>query len=250
MKLIPRRLVLPAFAALLVALLGVSMLRVTPAEAAPAATKSCVATGESANSYTCTLTITPSVPSPSGSWLVQMVPGPGIFTGTSTVTSSIGCTSAPTIGVGSYISAQYGTADFDVVMSGGGCGPTAVVEVTEIVSMTTMGTLCQRVWVNTSSPFATACETFTPVSTPTPTPGTFAAPPMFSSGGIANSVFYGGTVAQLDTALRAVGAAGVWAQDGSGEFVLYIVDGGFVNGAFTAAFVTSLPDPSALTLVR
>ncbi|MDA0302261.1 MAG: Ig-like domain-containing protein, partial [Chloroflexi bacterium] len=53
--------------------------------------------------------------------------------------------------------------------------------------------------------------------TPTPTPGTgagtFASTPVFSTSGLAQVVFNGGSVTQLDAALAAVNANGAWAQD-------------------------------------
>lgn len=81
------------------------------------------------------------------------------------------------------------------------------------------------------------------------TSGTFVAPPAFSSGNLAASVFNGGTVAQLDSALAAVAAAGAWAQDASGEYRLYIVNGGFVNDGFRAAFPDGFANQIAITLV-
>ncbi len=66
---------------------------------------------------------------------------------------------------------------------------------------------------------------------------------------LAQVVFNGGTVAQLDTALTDNKAAGAWAQDSKGAFQLYIVNGGFVNAGFTAAFPTGFAGVTALTIV-
>jgi hypothetical protein len=79
--------------------------------------------------------------------------------------------------------------------------------------------------------------------------GTFAAAPVFSASKLANVVFMGGTVAQLDAALVANNATGAWAQNAQGKFILYVVNGGFVNDEFKAAFPNGLPNPSALTVV-
>jgi hypothetical protein len=90
--------------------------------------------------------------------------------------------------------------------------------------------------------------------TPTPTPGTgagtFASTPVFSTSGLAQVVFNGGSVAQLDAAMASVNANGAWAQDSSGRFQLYIRNGGFVNDAFRAAFPNGFSGVRALTLVR
>ena len=79
--------------------------------------------------------------------------------------------------------------------------------------------------------------------------GMFAAPPAFSAGKLALSVFNGGTVGQLDSALAALAANGAWAQDANGAFRLYILNGGFVNDGFKAAFPNGFANQIALTLV-
>ncbi len=118
----------------------------TPASAA-SASKSCVLSGS--NTYICTFTITPAVPLTPGPMLVQMItPGPGTFSGASVVTSSPGCTTSPSISSGSYISPQSGTADYDVVVGAGGCTGAATITVTEMITVTASGLVCQRVWVN------------------------------------------------------------------------------------------------------
>jgi hypothetical protein len=80
--------------------------------------------------------------------------------------------------------------------------------------------------------------------------GTFASTPVFSAGGLAQVVYNGGSVAQLDAAISGAGAQGAWAQTSNGQFVLYIVNGGFVNDAFKAAFPNGFSGVTALTLVK
>ncbi|MGE3856148.1 MAG: IPT/TIG domain-containing protein, partial [Dehalococcoidia bacterium] len=88
-----------------------------------------------------------------------------------------------------------------------------------------------------------------PPAAPAPTTGALAAPPVFSDGGQAQSVFTGGTVGQLEQAVIEAGAAGAWLQDGEGAFVLFIVGGGAVNGPFTSAFPEGFPAAVPLVLV-
>ncbi|MGE3856822.1 MAG: hypothetical protein AB7G21_07680 [Dehalococcoidia bacterium] len=80
-------------------------------------------------------------------------------------------------------------------------------------------------------------------------PGTFAQTPVFSSTGLAQVVFNGGTLAQLESALTSVGAEGAWGQSSNGQFHLYIVGGGFVNDGFRAAFPNGFSGVTAMTLV-
>ena len=79
-------------------------------------------------------------------------------------------------------------------------------------------------------------------------PGTFASAPVYSASKLAQAVFNGGTVVQLETAITATGT-GAWAQDSKGVFALYIVNGGFVNDAFKAAFPTGFAGVTAVTVV-
>ena len=79
--------------------------------------------------------------------------------------------------------------------------------------------------------------------------GGFASAPVFSASKLAQSVFNGGSVAQLETAVTAGGGTGVWAQDANGVFVLDIINGGFVNDAFKAAFPTGFAGVTAVTVV-
>lgn len=81
-------------------------------------------------------------------------------------------------------------------------------------------------------------------------PGTFAAPPVFSPDNLAQVVFNGGTAEQLARALTEHGAVAAWAQTPGGKFVIYLVNGGFVNDEFKAAFPGGITRPVALTLVR
>lgn len=135
----------------------------TPASAA-SASKSCVLAGT--NTYTCTFTITPGIAVGAGSWLVQMItPSPGTFSGPSVVTSVSGC-AASTVTAGTTISPQFGVADYDVTVGGAGCGPTGSVTVTELVTVTSSGLLCQRVWITAGAPSTSACANV--VYTPPP----------------------------------------------------------------------------------
>ena len=79
--------------------------------------------------------------------------------------------------------------------------------------------------------------------------GTFAYAPVYSANKLAQVVFMGGTVVQLDAALVAHNGGGAWAQNAQGVYILYIVNGGFVNDSFKAAFPNGLPNPIALTVV-
>ncbi|MDA0302080.1 MAG: hypothetical protein O2822_06080 [Chloroflexi bacterium] len=96
----------------------------------------------------------------------------------------------------------------------------------------------------------TATPTATATATATPGAGGFVSTPAFSAGGVAQVVYNGGTVAQLETAMVAAGANGAWAQTSSGAFQLYIVNGGFVNDSFRNAFPNGFSGVTALTLVR
>ena len=161
MQGIAQRLVLRGLPVLLVGFFAVlSLLPAAPASAAPSALKTCTLTG--ANVYTCTFTITPSVAAVAGdAWLVQMVtPGPGTFTGPPTVTSATDCVTVPGIASpGSFISTPSGTADYDVTIGSGGCLATATVVITETVTVTASGQICQRVWVNAAFTPVTSCDT-------------------------------------------------------------------------------------------
>lgn len=121
-----------------------------------------------------------------------------------------------------------------------GCPPLAGIFIAEPSSATT--------------PTPTPVATRTPGVTPTPTPtlsGTFATPPVFPSTGarLAQVVFLGGTIAQLDTALTGANASGAWAQSANGTFFLYIVGApAFVNLPFQQAFPSGFTTTTALTV--
>jgi len=134
----------------------------------PSADKACSLTSIS-NVYTCTFTITPSIATGPGAWLVQMVtPGPGAITSTPVVsTATTGCNVLPAITApGSLISPIFGNADYDLVVGPGGCNANAVVVITETVTVTASGQVCQRVWITAGFPSVTACDTV--VYTPQP----------------------------------------------------------------------------------
>lgn len=102
----------------------------------------------------------------------------------------------------------------------------------------------------TATATGTATATATATATPTPGPGGFASAPVFSTTGLSQVVFNGGTVVQLETAMTGAAANGAWAQTSTGQFHVYIVGGGFVNDAFKAAFPNGFAGVTALTLVR
>ncbi len=119
------------------------------------------------------------------------------------------------------------------------------------------GVLVAQEAMATPTPTATATATSTgtatptPIVTPTPT-GRFAAPPVFPPSGprLAQVVFLGGTITQLDTALTSNNANGAWAQTSTGVFYLYIVGApAFVNAPFLQAFPNGFASTTALTIV-
>ena len=96
----------------------------------------------------------------------------------------------------------------------------------------------------------------TPTSTslaPVPATGTgaFVTSPRFGTGSMALVVYGGGSVAQLEAAAQAGEAKGVWAQDSSGAFLLFVVNGPtFVNEPFRTKFAAGIAANTAVTLVR
>ena len=81
--------------------------------------------------------------------------------------------------------------------------------------------------------------------------GGFAGTPAFSGGGQAAAVFLGGSVDQLETAARNLGANGVWVQHSSGAFELLIVGGPpFLRDAFVRRFGSGFVGSIAVTLTR
>lgn len=82
-------------------------------------------------------------------------------------------------------------------------------------------------------------------------PGTFASAVVFAPSGQALVVFTGGSPEQIEAAARAVGATGVWVQDGAGTFRLVVVNGPtFLRDQFRAAFPIGLSGNVAVTIVR
>lgn len=81
--------------------------------------------------------------------------------------------------------------------------------------------------------------------------GRFASPPVFGAGSVAQVVFVGGTVQQLEAAVSAAGARGVWSQDAAGTYRLLAVGApSFVQAPFVAAFPNGFVGATAVTLVR
>ena len=75
------------------------------------------------------------------------------------------------------------------------------------------------------------------VAAPQTGPGTFAAPPVFSTSGVAQVVYNGGSAEQLLKAATGGGAKTAWAQAPDGKYVALIPGApDFVNEAFYAAF--------------
>lgn len=82
-------------------------------------------------------------------------------------------------------------------------------------------------------------------------PGTFAAPPTFSTAGLASVVFNGGTVDQLEAAALSQRATGVWVQDSTGVYQLLVVGGpSFLKDAVKAKFPAGFSGVAAVTLTR
>ena len=81
--------------------------------------------------------------------------------------------------------------------------------------------------------------------------GTFSSPPNFGTGKMAQVVFTGGTVAQLDAATSAAGGTGAWVQDSTGAFRLLIVGApAFLRSAFEAAFPVGFTTVTGVTVTR
>jgi hypothetical protein len=78
----------------------------------------------------------------------------------------------------------------------------------------------------------------------------FAGSPVFSSSGMAQVVFQGGTLEDLEAAAQGAGANGVWAQGPDGSFQLLVVGGpAFLKDGFRARFPNGLA-VAAVTLTR
>ncbi len=76
--------------------------------------------------------------------------------------------------------------------------------------------------------------------------GTFLQTPTFTEAGLATVVFAGGTVAQLEEAARASGAAGAWIQDPAGAYRLLVIGG---PPSLRDAFAVTFPGELGLTPV-
>ncbi|MSQ31442.1 MAG: hypothetical protein EXR64_05395 [Dehalococcoidia bacterium] len=93
----------------------------------------------------------------------------------------------------------------------------------------------------------------TVAATPPPAPGTgtFAGTPIFDSTGRALAVFMGGTVDQLATAAAERAATGIWVQDGTGAFQLYVIGGPvFLNQQFRSRFSSGFPGVTSVLLMK
>ena len=229
--LISKRLLVQVLVVGLFAVLA--LLQTSPASAA-SASKSCSVT--TPNVYACTFTIIPGVAVGAGSWLVQTA-GPGTFTSPSVVSSSSGCSSAAVTAGGTPINPPTSTAasDYNVTIGGTGCSPSAVVVVTETITVTSTGSVCQTVWITAAMPGITACATVQFAKSLTFTGGTIA--PVGVS-----IVSFTGTTMQLDAA----GAANVpkitsVSATAGGKLITYVIGApAFVNVEFNAAFPMGL----------
>ena len=172
-----------------------------------------------------------------------------------TVTDASGNVVADGTPIQFTISSQAGAVSSACTVSSNGVASSAVALVSSTASVivtasyATSGSAATCAATGSETVSATVVVT-TGGSAPVVTgAGTFAAAPVFSAAKLAQVVFNGGTVAQLDTAISGGAATGAWAQDSKGVFALYIVNGGFVNDAFKAAFPTGFAGVTALTVV-
>jgi len=234
---LPTSLVFRLLPVVAVALLGLLALQPSPVGAVGTVAKVCSQT--SPNLYTCTLTISPTIDTDPGSWLVQMdTASTGTFASTPVVSASTtGCSTLPGVASpGSFISGPAGTADYDVVIGSGGCDSSATVVITETIAVTASGQVCQKVWVVASSPFETACATVTYTA-----PGSGPFTGSIAPSGASLVVFGGGTVMDLGDAATAAGIRSVWLTTG-GMLVGYVPGApSFVNAGFTMAFPNGVP---------
>ena len=82
-------------------------------------------------------------------------------------------------------------------------------------------------------------------------PGAFTSTPTFGATGLANAVFSGGTVDQLEAAARTVSASGAWVQTSDGSFQILVVGGPpFLKDAFKANFPRGFGGLVPVTLSR
>ena len=98
----------------------------------------------------------------------------------------------------------------------------------------------------------TAAATPAPVVTPPVAAGTkFAATPIFDATGRSLAVFTGGSVNDLTTAATDARASGVWVQDSTGMFQLFIVGGpSFIGDQFRAKFTAGFSGFTSVLLTR
>ena len=94
--------------------------------------------------------------------------------------------------------------------------------------------------------YAVSVKSAAPV---TPATAAFASKPVYSASKQAQAVFMGGTLEALEQAMLSEGAAGAWAQDGTGRFQLYIAQAGVVNADFVRVFPKGFAGPTAMTLI-
>ena len=174
----------------------------------------------------------------------------GAVSNTCTTTTSGKASSAVSLNSGS--GSVIVTASYNESGSAAGCAifaGTAAVDGTSFLTTTTgPGSQGVSTVVNIGT-VVTPPATVAPVAVPASGAGSFASAPVYSASKQASVVFNGGTVAQLDAAITAAGGTGAWAQDSKGNFVAYIVGGGAVNAAFTAAFPTGFAGVTALTVI-
>ncbi len=208
----------------------------TPPAPGPAATKVCLPTSTK-NVFTCIFTITPMVATAPGPWLVQMVtPGPGTFTAPSVVSNATtGCSTLPVVAAGTLISIPQGIADYNINIGAGGCTAAASIVITETVTVTATGQICQTVWITVASPGVTVCgDVFYTKSL------TFPIGSIAPTGVSLTS--FSGTVAELDAA----GAANVpvlvtASATANGKLITLVIGApAFVNAEFNATFPNGL----------
>ena len=94
--------------------------------------------------------------------------------------------------------------------------------------------------------YAVSVKSAAPV---TPATAAFASKPVYSASKQAQAVFMGGTLEALEQSMLSEGAAGAWAQDGTGRFQLYIAQAGVVNADFVRVFPKGFAGPTAITLI-
>jgi len=228
-----------------------------PPVPAASATKSCTLTS-TANVYTCLYTVTPAFPaasappSPNGDYIHVNEPpgppmtGPGTFIGTPTVVSVSGCGSTA-LPVTSTSSTSY-----NAWMGVGGCAGTAwSVTFSETVAVTADGQICQSFWMVAAVDPVTACATVAFTKSLPTGDGKFTTAPNFGTGAVAQVVFGGGTVDDLEVSMVGAGATGVWVQDSTGAFQLLIANGpAFLKDAFALKFPGGFATVVGVTLVR